>query len=482
MSKLAWNKIDWILVQKRISRQQKRVYKASTEGKRTKVHELQRRIIESLDAKLMAIRCVTKVSKVHNTAIMGGGETISCNKKIKLANRLQLDGKTSSIIKLEKAKFRKRKYHFFDISIIEDKAKQMLAKFALEPEWEAIFEINSYGFRPGKSYYDAIASRFFLFDEKPRYFLDINLNKCVDNLNYQKLFKKLATFGQMENQIKAWINADIMLGFINRPDTVFRAIEGKPQGGIISPLLTNIVLNGLEEYIKEWYKIFWHHKYSITRKTDKIVKMERKMTIGFSRYADCFLIAVIEHVDIIAIAKQVKIWLKNEAGLELSKSKMRIVSSTKGFKFLGFDIILLKKKTEIFRIKIYPSKTSKLCIINCIRQIIQENRSISSYFLVSLLAIKTLGWANYFRFSNCIKDCANLDYTIFKQIRVWVFRRKSKGLKSRMKLKQKYFPRGETYCFRGRYYKANWILTGKIQLNSGKQNENFLPKILWGNF
>ena len=155
MSKLAWNDIDWNIIQRRISRQQRRVYKASIERNKEKVHAIQRRIINSLDFKLLAIQQVIIISK----------ELISHEKKIELAYQLKIN----STIKKTNFNSTKDKFQFLEILNIQDQAKQILIKFALEPEWEALFEPNSYGFRPGRSCHDLIAT--FLFSLKKRTFI-----------------------------------------------------------------------------------------------------------------------------------------------------------------------------------------------------------------------------------------------------------------------------------------------------------------------
>lgn len=477
MSKqIAWKDVNWTLVHKRLSRQQKRVYKASMERNKSKVHALQRRIIGSLDAKLMAVRLITTENKGRSTAGVDRQKTLSNEKKIKLAYKLRLDGKASPIRRTYIPKPGKTEVRPLGIPTIEDRAKQMLAKIALEPEWEAIFEPNSYGFRPGRSCHDAIASLFLSLRSKSRYVLDADIQKCFDRINHDKLLQKLDTFDQMENQISAWLKSDIMVGYLDKPKETFLATEGTPQGGVISPLLANIALHGLEDYIKEWYATKWYPSTGLSR---QISIRDRKRSIGFSRYADDFVITAPKISDIRQIEKQVEIWLSEEAGLTLSKAKTRIVNTTEGFEFLGFHIIsiYLKEKGQ-FKLKIHPSKSSKQRLISQIREIIQNNRSASSYTLINLLAPKIIGWANYFRFSECQKDFAKMDYTIFQQVRAWVFRRKSKGLKSRTALKNKYFPSGQIYLFRGKNYSNNWILTGQTLIN-GFKKDNFLPKMSW---
>ena len=160
MSQLAWNDINWKLIQKRFSRQQRRVYRASIDGNNKKVHALQRRIIRSLDAKLIAIKYVIDDNIFNNHTSVNNIVSISDKKKIKLANSLQFNRKTNSTNQVYNAKFRKSESQIRPIIIIEDRARQMMAKLVLEPEWEAMFEPNSYGWRPTKSQRAAITSIF----------------------------------------------------------------------------------------------------------------------------------------------------------------------------------------------------------------------------------------------------------------------------------------------------------------------------------
>lgn len=481
MSKLAWKDIDWTLVQERISRQQRRVYKASMEGNRKTVHAIQRRIIGSLDAKLLAVRRVTTENRGRNTPGVDGVKALSHEKKIELAYKLKLDGKSKAIrrvVDIPRVEKKKIGMRPLGIPTIENRAKQMLAKIALEPEWEAKFEPNSYGFRPGRSCHDAIAAIFLSLRGKTRFVLDADIHKCFDKMDHSKLLQKLDTFGQMETQIESWLKADIMIGYQNKPDEVTQSLENTSQGEIISPLLANIALHGLENYIKNWYAESWYLQAGYPSSKGK---RDRRSSIGFSRYADDFVFLASSISDIEEIEKKVNVWLEEEAGLQLSKAKTRIVNSTSGFEFLGFQIISIKSvQSGKYKVKITPSKESKARIIGCIRSIIQSNKSASSYSLIVQLSSRILGWANYFRYSECQTVFSKLDYQIFGQIRAWAFRRKSKGLSSRKGLKEKYFPSGNTYSFRGNKYQNNWILIGKtLETSNGTMKENYLPKMSW---
>ena len=471
---LAWKDINWALVQKRLSRQQRRVYKASIERNTAKVHALQRRIIGSLDARLIAVKRVTTENKRRNIASVSGQKAISDEMKMKLVSKLKLDGKTKAIRRVYITKSEKRNVRLLGIVTIEDRAKQMLAKLALEPEWEAVFEPNSYGFRPGRSCHNAIASLFLSLQGRYRYVLNMDIQKCFDQIDHEKLVQKLSTFDQMENQIVAWLKADIMVGYLSRPDEIFQSLEGTSQEEIISPLLVNIALHGLEFYIQEWYTTTW---YPFTDLSHKLSIRDRKTSIRFLRYADNFVIITPKKSDTLQIEKQVKIWLEEAVGLSLSKAKISIINTTEGFEFLGFQLISINK-LGTYRLKIHPSKDSKNRLISKTRNIISKNRSVSSYKLINVLAPQIICWGNYFRFSECQVDFSKMDYYIFKQIRAWVFRRRSKGLRSRIKIKEKYFPSGQTYVFRGKKYSDNWVLAGQ-RLIKAEKKVNFLPKLAW---
>ena len=131
---------------------------------------------------------------------------------------------------------------------MEDRAKQMLMKFALEPEWEAKFETNSYGFQPGYSVVDAkwiIARQLQVI---PKYFLDAEIEKCFDNIDHKHLVNKLNTVQMFEHQIKSWLKA----GILDPTDKDSSAINDSgisQQGGVLFPLLMNIVLHGMENYV-----------------------------------------------------------------------------------------------------------------------------------------------------------------------------------------------------------------------------------------
>ena len=482
MSKLAWKEIDWTLVQKRLSRQQRRVYKASTEGKRHIVHAIQRRIIRSLDARLLSVRLVMIENQERNSADLDNdrGKVLLYKNKIKLVYRLSLGGNSNYTKKIYLPRTRKKKKILKPCSMLtfEDRAKQMLAKLALEPEWDAIFELNSFGFRSRKSSHNAIACISLSLKKKPQFVLEAAIHDGFNEIDYDKLLVKMDTFSLMNKQIKSWLEENILLDVENESNEVTKILEDTLQREIISPLLVNILLHGLENYIKEWYS---NYLYYSSNYTSYKRKNGRKAIIGFSRYLNNFIVTAPTYTDMVEIEKVIKKWLIKETGLNLSKMKAKIINSTAGFKFLGFQIVSIKiPRSARYKVNIRPSKESISKLILCVRRIIQEHKSVSSYDLILLLSNKIIGWANYFNFGEYRKDFSKIDHIIFKQIRAWVFRRKSKGLRSRERLKEKYFPTTNTYIFEGIKYQNNWVLTGNtVNPMKGKLKQNFLPKMSW---
>ena len=132
------------------------------------------------------------------------------------------------------------------IPVMEDRARQALVKLALEPEWEAKFEPNSYGFRPARSCQDAIEAIYRQIRLVPKWVLDADIAGCFDNINHEALLGKLGTFPKLRRVIKSWLKSGVL-----DSGTLFPTDEGTPQGGVISPLLANIALHGLEKAVKD---------------------------------------------------------------------------------------------------------------------------------------------------------------------------------------------------------------------------------------
>jgi RNA-directed DNA polymerase len=469
---LAWKTIKWPLVKDRIRRVQRRIYKARRNGNIDKAHWLQKLLINSFDAKLLAVQQVTTLNQGKKTAGVDGIRGLTDKQKIALARSLRLDGKASSIRRVWISKPGKTEKRPLGIPTIRDRAKQALAKYALEPEWEAVFEPNSYGFRPARSAHDAIEAIFLgLRHGVPKWIFDADIRKCFDRIDHDALISKLNTFPEMEEQILAWLKADIMAGYAKNPKDIQLSTRGTPQGGIVSPLLANIALHGLENHLKNFVTNLPSPRIGANRG-----KAAKQKALTIVRYADDFVL-IHENLAILEACKEeTSRWLTG-IGLELSKEKSALRDGRKGFRFLGFRIIQVRKNKD-YKVKIFPHKENKKVLLDKVGKVIQLNKASSAYKLIRTLRPIIIGWANYYKYCECKTTFHKLTDSIFRCVRAWVFRRDTRN--GRKAIKEKYFPSGKTYTFQGIKHRDNWILVGKTQFRKkGKTQETFLPHIVW---
>lgn len=472
---LAWKRVDWAKVHSRVRRYQFRIFKASTMGNQALVHKLQLKLINSLDSKLVSIQRVTTLNKKNKGENMRGVDRLvvtTDTQKIKLAYNLKLDGKASPILRVYIPKPGMVEKRPLGIPAIRDLAKQCLAKLALEPEWEAKFESNAYGFRPGRSCQDAIEAIFTQLRRKEQFVLNADIAKCFARIDHNALISKLNTFPLMEKQIKVWLKAKIMEEYANRAKSVVVTTEDTTQSGIISPLLANIALHGLENYLKDWYVKEQRHLYS-SNKHQGIT--QSKQELGVIRYADDFVVIAPYKGVIEAAYRQIECWLEC-IGLEISSQNPQTCSSYEGFIFLGFHIITIKKDQK-HKVKIHISRANKARLIDKIGLLSRTRRSASAYCFIKELSPIIISWGNYFKYCESSKEFQQMDNRIYNILRKWVFRRKAKGM-SKSSLKEKYFPEGKELKWQGKVHRDNWVFYGSIT-KYGNKVETFLPKLSW---
>lgn len=225
-----WNQINWRKLERKVYQLQKRIYRASVRGDVKAVRRLQKTLMKSWSAKAIAVRKVTQDNAGKKTAGVDGVKSLSPVARLRLANNLKLGTKVKPTRRIYIDKPGTREKRPLGIPTIRDRALQALVKLALEPEWEARFEPNSYGFRPGRSCQDAIEAIYLAIHQKPKYVLDADISKCFDRINQEKLLKKINSFPTINRQLKAWLKAGYMEG-----KELFTTDEGTPQGGVISP-------------------------------------------------------------------------------------------------------------------------------------------------------------------------------------------------------------------------------------------------------
>jgi RNA-directed DNA polymerase len=315
---------------------------------------------------------------------------------------------------------------------MNDRALQALVKMALEPEWEARFEPNSYGFRPGRSCQDAVGAIYTAINHKPKFVLDADIAKCFDRINHEALLIKLNTFPTIRRQVQAWLEAGVMDG-----KQLFPTSEGTPQGGVISPLLANIALHGMEERIKQYAE------------TQKGRKRDNRQSLSLIRYADDF---VILHEDLTVVQRCREIiseWLQG-MGLELKPSKTRLAHTLKqyeqekpGFDFLGFTIQQFPKgkyhSKQGFKTIITPSKQKQKVHYDQIASVIEAHKAAPQAALISRLNPIIRGWANYYATVVSKVAYSDIDHLMCHKFLAWAKRRHPQ--KSAHWIKNKYWQR-----------------------------------------
>jgi len=397
---------------------QKRIYQAKSSGNVRLVRRLQKLLSKSWSAKLLATRKITQDNRGKQTAGIDGIKSVSSRKRLEFANNIKLDGKAKPARRIEIPQPGKTEKRSLGILTVEDRIKQTLVKFALEPEWEAVFEPNSFGFRPGRGCHDAIEAIFNSIRYKPKYVLDADIAKGFDKIDYKKLLEKINTYPSLRRQIKSWLKA----GFMSNKEW-FPTDKETPQRGVISPLLANIALHGMENRIKE---------FATTLKEPKSLNLKELQLI---RYADDF---VVIHKDLEIIQKCQTIiseWLK-DIGLELKSEKTSITHTYEeyegkvGFDFLGFNVRQYKHGIHTsgknsqgipkgFKTIVKPSKESIKKVYRTLAKEIEKHKAVKQEILIKKINPIIRRWCDYYS-TTCANDAFSLiQYLLFWKLKRW---------------------------------------------------------------
>src|SRR6266436_2735591 len=336
-----WNAINWRKANRTVRTLRHRIFRATQEGNLKKVRSLQKLMLKSYSNRLVSVRRVAQINAGKHTP---GVDKLVL--KTPAARGRMVDALAH--YSLWKAKPARRVYipktngksRPLGIPVIVDRCLQSMVKNALEPAWEAKFEGISYGFRPGRSCHDAIEKIFSLArpNKTKKWILDADIRGAFDEISHDYLQKTIGPVPGRE-LIRQWLKA----GYVEQE--MFHSTEqGTPQGGVVSPLLANIALHGMEEAIGVKYDY-------------------RGQLIGkraVVRYADDFVCFCETKEDAERVQGILVEWLK-ERGLTLSQEKTRIVHLTEGFDFLGFNVrhypAPLTSRTG-WKLLIKPSKQS----------------------------------------------------------------------------------------------------------------------------
>ena len=400
----AWNSIDWNANRRVVRNLRQRIYRASREGNRRKLRSLQRLMLKCRANREMSIRRVTQIN--------AGRETPGVDKLVvktpEARTRLMAE---LSTYEPWKAKPVKRVYipkvngklRPLGIPTILDRCVQAVVKNALEPEWEAKFEPCSYGFRPGRSCHDAIARIYTITNprNRKRWVVDADITGAFDNIQHDTIQSALNRF-PAKGLVQAWLKAGIV-----EEERYKRTEIGTPQGGVISPLLANIALHGMEKAVGISY-----------RQTHGGWRTQGKRSLV--RYADDFVIFTETEEDAHQARQEMQDWLQ-ERGLTLSGEKTKVCHLTEGFDFLGFNVrhYPTTNTRTGYKLLIKPSQKAVEAFRHRMRQ---EWRALAGHNAARV--VKTLtpilrGWTNYFRIGVSYKTFASIDYFMFQKTMRW---------------------------------------------------------------
>lgn len=421
----SWHEVEWVKVYQVVARLQTRIAKAAKAEDWRKLRTLQKLLTKSTAAKALAVRRVTE-NRGRKTPGIDNQTWSTPETKWTAVEDLRIKGyrpRPLRRIYIPKANGEKRP---LGIPTMRDRAMQALHLLALDPVAETLADPHSYGFRRERSTTDAIGQvRNILSREvSPKWVLEGDIKGCFDNISHDWL---VANVHMDKGILQKWLKA----GFIEM-GKLFPTQAGTPQGGIISPVLANLALDGLQ---LELTKLF------------RTVREAREAKVNLVRYADDFIITGSSPE---LLEKKVKPLVEKflaDRGLVLSAAKTKITHVTAGFDFLGWNVRYFNE------LLIQPSKKNKEKFLEKIRGLLRERKAASQAEVIEKLTPVIRGWANYHRSQNSSQTFARCDHEIWQALWRWSLRRHSE--KNKRWVKKRYFK-----CIKGR----NWRFAEKDKL------------------
>lgn len=439
-----WHTADWYRVTRDVRRLQVRIVKATQEGRWNKVRALQRLLTHSHSGKMLAVRRVTE-NQGKDTAGVDGEIWNTPARKAEAVHQLRRHGYRPRPLRRVYIPKKNGKKRPLGIPTMRDRAMQALYLQALDPIAETTGDRDSYGFRKERSTADAIEACFIFLGKgkSPQWVLEGDIKACFDRIDHDWL---LANVPLDRTILRAWLKAGFMEQGLLHPTG-----EGTPQGGIISPVLANLALDGLEQRLLQ----------NFPRKGRGRGATYVNDMVNLVRYADDFIITGATKEVLKQKVKPLVEAFMAERGLELSQEKTVITHIDEGFDFLGQNVRKYGGK-----ILIKPAKDNVLAFLDKVRGIIKNGATITAPALIARLNPVIRGWANFHRHVVSKATFSSVDHAIHQAVWQWARRRhKRKGLRW---VKDRYFSRKD-----GR----DWVFTGEdYKLESGQTVTLYLYK------
>jgi len=400
---LAWEAIDWRAHEENVRRLRQRIFKATQEQDWAKARNLQKMMLWSWSNTLVSVRQVTQRNAGRKTAGVDGEVALTPQARAELAVRVHQTAKSWDPRPVKRTYIPKAngKQRPLGIPVIMDRCHQARVRNALEPEWEARFEPRSYGFRPGRGCQDAIGAIFNTLhgkNAKRLWILDADLKAAFDKIDHGQLMTVIGSFPARE-MIRKWLKA----GVIEAGKGIAPTEEGSPQGGVISPLLMNIALHGLEEAAGVRYRHTGAHAGEARADSPILI-----------RYADDFVACCHSKQQAEQIKAQLAEWLMPR-GLTLNEEKTEIVHLTDGIDFLGFNI----RRYRNGKLLIKPSRQAVGRLRERLAAEMRNLRGSNAMAVISRLNPIIRGWAAYYRAVVSSKIFSGLDAYVWRLTYKW---------------------------------------------------------------
>ena len=398
---LDWRSIDWPRVDSDVQRLRQRIFTASQAGDLCRVRNLQKLMLRSRANTLISVRRVTELNAGRKTAGVDGKVVVTAPGKAELADWVDRHAARWKPMPVKRVYIPKAngKQRPLGVPVIVDRVIQARVVNALEPEWEARFEPKSYGFRPGRGCHDAIESIYKTVSCKAArrvWVLDADLAAAFDRIDHERLLSAVGTF-LARGLIGQWLTA----GVIDRGRFAPTG-EGTPQGGVVSPLLLNVALHGMEAAAGVRYRTVGRHAGKTMPDSPVVV-----------RYADDLVAMCFSRAQAEEVKERLATWLEPR-GLAFNEDKTRVVHLDDGFDFLGFNVRRYRGK-----LLIKPSTAAMRRIRERLAAEMKALRGANAKAVLQRLNPIIRGWSAYYRPVVSTRAFASLDQSMWTLTYKW---------------------------------------------------------------